>query len=205
MRAIATNNTTTRQRSGRRKNRLGLLIHVALVRTVAVIASGSSSSGVPSSLGDISSGSGDLAPDFSIPMYQGQDVVGGQEVSLSSLTGQKPIVLNFWAGLCPPCRAEMPDLQEFNEKFQDRTLLVGIDIGQFTGLGTQKDAQNLLDELGVTYPAGFTTEGNVIKDYQVLGMPTTIFIDAEGKIFNKWTGALNLSVLEEKTLEMLNQ
>ena len=205
MRAIATNNTTTRQRSGRRKTRLRLLIPLALVLTVAAIACGSSSSGGPSSFGDISSGSGDLAPDFSITMYQGQDVVGGQEVSLSSLTGQKPIVLNFWAGLCPPCRAEMPDLQEFNEKFQDRTLLVGIDIGQFTGLGTQKDAQDLLDELGVTYPAGFTTEGNVIKDYQVLGMPTTIFIDAEGKIFNKWTGALNLSVLEEKTLEMLNQ
>ncbi|MCI0802064.1 MAG: TlpA family protein disulfide reductase [Chloroflexi bacterium] len=182
-----------------------MLIPLALVLTVVAIACGSSSSGGPSSFGDISSGSGDLAPDFSITMYQGQDVVGGQEVSLSSLTGQKPIVLNFWAGLCPPCRAEMPDLQEFNEKFQDRTLLVGIDIGQFTGLGTQKDAQDLLDELGVTYPAGFTTEGNVIKDYQVLGMPTTIFIDAEGKIFNKWTGALNLSVLEEKTLEMLNQ
>lgn len=205
MRAIATNNTTTRQRSGRRKTRLRLLIPLALVLTVVAIACGSSSSGGPSSFGDISSGSGDLAPDFSITMYQGQDVVGGQEVSLSSLTGQKPIVLNFWAGLCPPCRAEMPDLQEFNEKFQDRTLLLGIDIGQFTGLGTQKDAQDLLDELGVTYPAGFTTEGNVIKDYQVLGMPTTIFIDAEGKIFNKWTGALNLSVLEEKTLEMLNQ
>ena len=205
MRAIATNNTTTRQRSGRRKTRLRLLIPLALVLTVVAIACGSSSSGGPSSFGDISSGSGDLAPNISITMYQGQDVVGGQEVSLSSLTGQKPIVLNFWAGLCPPCRAEMPDLQEFNEKFQDRTLLLGIDIGQFTGLGTQKDAQDLLDELGVTYPAGFTTEGNVIKDYQVLGMPTTIFIDAEGKIFNKWTGALNLSVLEEKTLEMLNQ
>lgn len=205
MRGIATNDPTTSQRSGRRKTRLRLLIPLALVLTVVAIACGSSSSGGPSSFGDISSGSGDLAPNISITMYQGQDVVGGQEVSLSSLTGQKPIVLNFWAGLCPPCRAEMPDLQEFNEKFQDRTLLLGIDIGQFTGLGTQKDAQDLLDELGVTYPAGFTTEGNVIKDYQVLGMPTTIFIDAEGKIFNKWTGALNLSVLEEKTLEMLNQ
>ena len=59
--------------------------------------------------------------------------------------------------------------------------------------------------LGVTYPTGFTTEGGVISDYKVLGMPTTVFIDAQGKIFNKWTGALNLDVLEEKTLEMLNQ
>ncbi|MCH8297928.1 MAG: TlpA family protein disulfide reductase [Chloroflexi bacterium] len=138
-------------------------------------------------------------------MYQGQDVVGGQEVNFSGLVGQKPIVLNFWAGLCPPCRAEMPDLQEFNEKFQDRALLLGIDIGQFTGLGSQEDAQDLLQELGVTYPTGFTTEGGIIRDYEVLGMPTTIFIDAQGQIFKKWTGALNREVLEEITLEMLNQ
>ena len=46
-------------------------------------------------------------------MFQGQDVVGGEKVTLSGLIGGRPIVLNFWAGLCPPCRAEMPDLQEF--------------------------------------------------------------------------------------------
>ncbi len=158
-----------------------------------------------SSTGSGSSGSVDPAPDFSITMYQGQDVVGGQEVNFSDLLGQKPIVLNFWAGLCPPCRAEMPDLQEFNDEFEDRALLLGIDIGQFTGLGNPEDAQKLLDELGVTYPAGFTTDGGIIRDYEVLGMPTTVFIDAQGKIFNKWTGALNREVLEEKTLEMLNQ
>jgi len=138
-------------------------------------------------------------------MFQGQDVVGGEEVSLHSLTGERPIVLNFWAGLCPPCRAEMPDLQEFNEKFKDRALLLGVDLGQFTGLGNQDDAKELLAELSVTYPAGFTSDSDVIRDYQVLGMPTTVFIGSNGEIFNKWTGALNSSVLEEKTLEMLSQ
>ena len=177
-----------------------------MVLTVAAIACGGSSSSSTSIVGDgASSSGGDRAPDFAITMFQGQAVVGGQEVTLHSLIGPKPIVLNFWAGLCPPCRAEMPDLQEFNEKFQDRALLLGIDLGQFTGLGNQKDAQELLDELEVTYPAGFTNDANVIQDYRVLGMPTTIFIDKDGNIFNKWTGALNGSILEEKTLEMLNQ
>ncbi len=83
--------------------------------------------------------------------------------------------------------------------------MLGIDLGQFTGLGNQKDAKDLLAELEVTYPAGFTSDDNVIQDYRVLGMPTTIFIDIDGNIFNKWTGALNGSVLEDKTLEMLNQ
>jgi thiol-disulfide isomerase/thioredoxin len=177
-----------------------------LVLAVAAIACGSSSSESGSSIvGDESSSSGDRAPDLVITMFQGEDVVGGQEVSLHSLFGEKPIVINFWAGLCPPCRAEMPDLQEFNQKFQDRTLLVGVDLGQFTGLGTEQDARNLLAELEVTYPAGSTSDPDVIRDYKVLGMPTTFFIDMDGKIFNKWTGALNGAVLEEKTLEMLAQ
>ena len=205
MRGISTSTHPAGQRSGRKKNQLRLLIPLAIVLAVAAIACGGSSSNSTSIVGDGASSPGDQAPNFSITMYQGQDVVGGEEVSLHSLFGDKPIVLNFWAGLCPPCRAEMPDLQEFNNKFEDRALLLGIDLGQFTGLGNQKDAKELLDELEVTYPAGFTTDGDVIQNYRVLGMPTTIFIDIDGNIFNKWTGALNGSILEEKTLEMLNQ
>ena len=207
MRGNSINKQPTGQKSGRKKNKLRLLIPLAIILTVAAIACGGNGSSSTSIVGDgeASSSSSDQAPNFSVTMYQGQDVVGGEEVSLHSLFGDKPIVLNFWAGLCPPCRAEMPDLQEFNEKFEDRALTLGIDLGQFTGLGNQKDAQELLDELEVTYPAGFTTDGDVIQDYRVLGMPTTIFIDIDGNIFNKWTGALNGSILEEKTLEMLTQ
>ena len=146
-----------------------------------------------------------MAPDFTVAMFQGQDVVGGDKVALSGLIGGRPIVLNFWAGLCPPCRAEMPDLQEFNEDFQDRALLLGVDLGQFTGLGNTDDAKKLLSDLAITYPAGFTSDSDVIRNYQVLGMPTTIFIDREGRIFNRWTGALNKNVLIEKTQEMLGQ
>ena len=184
-------NQPASQISASKRNKLRFLIPLALVLTAALIACGSNP--------------GDLAPDFSISMYQGQDVAGGQEINFRDLLGGRPIVLNFWAGLCPPCRAEMPDLQACNDKFEDRALLLGIDIGQFTGLGTPRDAQSLLDELGVTYPSGFTNDGNIIQDYKVLGMPTTVFIDAQGEIFNRWTGALNGEVLEEKTLEMLNQ
>ena len=152
-----------------------------------------------------STASGDLAPDLTVVMFQGQDVVGGEKVTLSGLIGGRPIVLNFWAGLCPPCRAEMPDLQEFNEDFQDRALLLGVDLGQFTGLGNTDDAKKLLSDLAITYPAGSTSDSDVIRNYRVLGMPTTIFIDREGRIFNRWTGALNKNVLIEKTQEMLGQ
>ena len=188
MRGNSTSDQPIGQQAGRKRSKLRFLIPLAIVLTVAAIACGGSSGGSTSIVGDGASGSGDQAPDFTITMFQGQDVVGGQEVTLQSLVGPMPIVLNFWAGLCPPCRAEMPDLQEFSEKFQDRALMLGIDLGQFTGLGSQEDAQDLLHDLGVTYPAGFTSDGDVIQDYRVLGMPTTIFIAIDANICNKWNG-----------------
>ncbi len=144
----------------------------------------------------------DLAPDFSFTLYQGESKLGSATLDLSSLQG-RPTVLNFWAGLCPPCRAELPDLQDFYDEFNDRVTLISVDLGQFTGLGTQEDAKSLLSELGITYPAGFTDDNNVVRQYQVLSMPTTVFINSQGEIFRKWGGALNRDVLTKVTTEML--
>ena len=134
----------------------------------------------------------------------GSSKVGGSESDLAQLRG-KPVVLNFWAGLCPPCRAEMPDLQIFYDKFKDRVTLIGIDLGRFTGLGNEQDARDLLQDLGVTYPAGFTNDSGVVKDFKILGMPTTFFIRADGTIFKKWSGALDEDTLAKQTNAMLGQ
>ena len=142
--------------------------------------------------------------DFTFTLYQGQERLGAESLNYSDLQG-KPVVLNFWAGLCPPCRAEMPDLQEFYDDYQDRVVLLGIDVGQFTSLGNRDDAQALLKALGVTYPAGFTEDAAIMRNFKVLGMPTTVFVDSEGEIFRSWTGALNLKTLSEITDEMLSQ
>ncbi len=119
MRVDTTDNQLSGQITVPKRNKLRFLIPLALVLTAALIACSSSADGGSSSTGsfndDSSSSSGDPAPNFSITMFQGQDVVGGQEINFHDLIGERPIVLNFWAGLCPPCRAEMPDLQEFHE------------------------------------------------------------------------------------------
>ena len=127
-------------------------------------------------------------------------------VELSDLIADgRPVVLNFWAGLCPPCRAEMPDLQLFYEEFKDKVTLIGIDVGQYLALGSERDARNLLNQLGITYPAGFTNEANVVRKYEVFGMPTTVFITPNGEVFNKWTGLLNRDILADISNEMLAQ
>ena len=83
----------------------------------------------------------ELDGDFEIAFYQGADTLGGDPVRFSELFGQgKPVVLNLWAGLCPICRTEMPELQAAYEKYGERVLFVGVDIGPFVGLGDEDDA-----------------------------------------------------------------
>lgn len=132
------------------------------------------------------------APDIEIVMYQGADEVGGSPVALSSLweRTQRPVVLNFWAGLCPPCRAEMPDFQRLYSERRGEVTLIGVDIGPFIGLGSREDGRALLREVGVTYPAGTTLDARTVRNYEILGMPTTVFITADGRIWRKHAGLL---------------
>ena len=141
--------------------------------------------------------------DFKIDLYQGQEELGAAKISLSDLRG-KPLVLNYWAGLCPPCRAEMPEFQEFRDEYAGRVTLVGVDLGQFLGLGSRENAQKLLAELGITYAAGFTDDANVVEAHRVLGLPTTLFIAADGTLHRKWDGVLNRAKLSEIADEMLD-
>ena len=149
-----------------------------------------------------SSGEGSSAPDFEFSLFQGANEIGFREGNLARLQG-RPLVLNFWAGLCPPCRAEMPQFQAFYEDFKDDIMLLGIDIGIFTGLGSRDDADALLRELGVTYPAGWTDDGSVPRKFGVTAMPTTVFITSDGVIFKKSVGAIDANFLAQATQDLL--
>jgi thiol-disulfide isomerase/thioredoxin len=138
----------------------------------------------------------ELPGDFGITVFQGEDLLGGQEVAFSKVLAQgKPVVLNLWAGLCPICRRELPDLQEAYVEYGDRVLVVGVDIGTFVRLGTKEDALALLDELEIMYPAGTTSDVSVVRDYQVLGTPTTLFIKPNGEVIQRWTGLMTKAQL----------
>ncbi len=140
----------------------------------------------------------ELLPDFEIDVYQGEDVLGGQSVGFSEVLAQgRPIVLNFWAGLCPICRAEMPSLEEAHNQYSDRVLILGVDIGPFVLLGDKEDGLSLLDELDITYPAGSTSDSNVIGDYKVLGTPTTLFITPDGEVVRRRHGIFTEGQLSE--------
>ena len=122
-------------------------------------------------------------------------MLGASELDLSELQG-RPLILNFWARFCTPCWSEMPELQAFYEEYGDRVQLVGVDVGQFTGLGSPKDASRLLDSLGVTYPAGYTDDATVVRNYGIRAMPTTVFISSEGSVRRAWSGSITREQLE---------
>jgi thiol-disulfide isomerase/thioredoxin len=132
------------------------------------------------------------APNFPITVYQGEEILGGKQITLARLweTG-KPVILNFWAGLCPPCRAELPDFQGlYDEVAKGKWTMIGIDIGPYVGLGSRDEGKALLRELKISFPAGTTFEEDAINVYQILGMPTTVFITSDGRIFKKHAGLL---------------
>ncbi len=144
-----------------------------------------------------------LAPDIAITLYQGQGELGGNHVALSQLWARQPVVLNFWAGLCPPCRAEMPDFQSAYDARGRRFILIGVDIGPFIGLGSQEDGRALLRDLRITYPAGTTSDGRTVRNYQVVGMPTTVFITPQGRIFKKYAGLLTRGQIDALINDLL--
>ncbi len=144
------------------------------------------------------------APDFQLTVYQGADVLGGEELRFSDVFRHgKPVVLNFWAGLCPPCRAEMPGFQEIYDESKDQFILLGLDIGPFIGLGSREDGRNLLRELNITYPTATTFEASVVTQYQIRGMPTTVFLTSNGEIFDTYTGLLDERAFQNKLQSLL--
>jgi len=143
---------------------------------------------------------------FDIDLYTGGDIFGSEALTFADIfTLGKPVVLNFWAGLCPPCRAEMPDFQDVYDEYGTRVVIIGVDIGPYVGLGDQEDARTVLRQLVITYPTGYTHDHRVISSYRVLAMPTTVFLRPDGEVVRTWRGALNRSKLVQLVEELLDK
>ena len=144
------------------------------------------------------------ASDFEFEVYQGEHIIGGPKVNFEEVLAiGKPTVLNFWAGNCPPCRAEMPDLQRNYEAFQEEVTFLGLDVGVYTGLGSRRSGLALIDELNVSYPAGEPPTRRPVNAYNVNAMPTTVFFDANGEVFRRWEGLISGAQLNAILQEMV--
>ena len=125
------------------------------------------------------------APDFTL------STLSGETISLAELRG-KPVVLNFWATWCDPCRREMPALQATADQYAGDVVILGLDQGEKAA--TVKD---FIEEFGLTYPVLMDEKFAVSDSYNVQGLPTTFFIDREGVIRHLWMGEMNRITLAE--------
>lgn len=98
----------------------------------------------------------------------------------------KPVVVNFWASWCPPCRQEAPVLERAWRRYRDRgVVILGVDIWD-----SEQDARGFLRELGVTYPNGPDLTGKIVVDYGLTGIPETIFVRPDGTMARRWVGPI---------------
>ena len=131
----------------------------------------------------------------------------GNTHSLSDYKG-KTIFLNFWATWCPPCRAEMPDIQKIYETYDtegdDALIVLGV---AGPGYGNEKSEEGIkefLDENGYTYPVLMDTTGELFSAYGIYSYPTTFMIDRDGNVFGYASGQLNEDMMKniiEQTME----
>jgi thiol-disulfide isomerase/thioredoxin len=127
----------------------------------------------------------------SAPAFEVENVRPGEApVSLVAARG-KPVVLNFWASWCVPCRREMPSSQAVHEATKERVTFIGMNNQDQRG-----PALRLLAETGVRYSSGYDPGGEVALAYDLYGMPTTLFISADGQLLERKTGGMSRDQLE---------
>ena len=126
-----------------------------------------------------------IAPDFTMLDME------GNEVTLASFFG-KPIVLNFWASWCGPCKMEMPEIQKFYDKYGQEIhfLLVSVD-------DSLDAAKSFISDSGYTFPVYFDTTSVGAYTYGASSIPLTFFIDAEGNLTAYYMGAMSESILQQ--------
>jgi cytochrome c biogenesis protein CcmG/thiol:disulfide interchange protein DsbE len=136
---------------------------------------------------------GYLAPAFTL------NNTVGDAVTLSEYRGQ-PVVVNFWASWCPPCRAEIPHFQDASIKYNGQATILGVDQGE-----PQPVVSDFGAALGVSYPLLLDTDNSVNREYGVSALPTTVFVGADGVIREVYTGIVNGAVLQDRIERLLSE
>jgi peroxiredoxin len=170
---------------------------LAAIAGLALIAA-SCSGGGPDGSGD-DAGTADpmvaeerVAPDFELPD------LSGDTVSLAATAGRVRLI-DFWATWCPPCRDEIPMLNELHHAYEGEGLTI-------LAISDEKAdvVREFAEEVGMDY-TNLIDPGEVSADYEVLGLPTAFLVDRDGRIVDYYMGPKSRKHLEAKIRELLDQ
>ncbi|MBQ6859785.1 MAG: TlpA family protein disulfide reductase, partial [Clostridia bacterium] len=133
-----------------------------------------------------------MAPDFKA--YDD----AGNPVSLRDMRG-KPVVVNFFASWCGPCKMEMPYFEECYLKYGEDVTFMMVNLCAF-GNDTKENGKAMVEAGGWTFPVYFDSDGDAAMKYAIRSMPTTIFVSAQGELKGRHTGVMDMATLE-KTIQ----
>ncbi|PYZ97791.1 alkyl hydroperoxide reductase [Alteribacter lacisalsi] len=134
---------------------------------------------------------GNMAPDFTL------ETLSGEKISLSDYRGEK-VMVNFWATWCPPCRAEMPDMEEIYSEMDVEILAVNL-------TETEPDishVQSFSEDFSLSFPILLDESIEVAGLYNIQPIPTSYFVDSEGKIHSASFGPMNHEMIRERFNQM---
>ncbi len=134
---------------------------------------------------------GNIAPDFELT------TLNGDTVKLSDYRGQR-VMVNFWATWCPPCRAEMPDMEKFHQN-KDITILA---INLTETESAKSDVTEFVEKFELTFPVLMDETVKVANQYQIQPIPSSFMIDSNGRIQYKALGAMNYELMVQEFEKM---
>lgn len=138
---------------------------------------------------------GNLAPDFTL------QTTSGESFTLSEFTAGDgtPVVLNFWATWCPPCRVEMPYFENASRRYDGRIAVLGVNQVESPDAVADYATKN-----GITYPLLLDSDMKVNNRFGVVNLPTTLFIDRNGVVREVLVGTINQGVLDDRIEQLLD-
>ena len=126
-------------------------------------------------------------------------LLDGGTVNLEQYEGDV-LLVNFWASWCPPCRAEMPNLQAYYDIHQND----GFELLMINSQESEATARSFIEASGFTFPVGLDPAGIITNSFGVTGLPVSIVFDREGEIVYRHSGYLDPSVLEANVTPLLD-
>ncbi len=119
------------------------------------------------------------------------DYIDGDTANLRDLQGT-PTVINFWASTCPPCLAEMPDLEQVSQDLSPEVQFLGVDVQD-----TEEDGRKMIERTGVTYPNARDPQAEIMSALGGTALPRTILVNSEGVIVESHNGAITAEDLTD--------
>jgi cytochrome c biogenesis protein CcmG/thiol:disulfide interchange protein DsbE len=169
-----------------------LMLAVSIVLGVRPLRSHQAKPAAPSH--DETAAAHPLAPDFSLTD------LSGRRLDLSAYRG-KLVLLNFWATWCSPCRIEIPQFIELQNKYRDKGLrIVGISLDE-----DDKPVRAFYRRLKMNYPVAIGDVALAERFGGILGLPVSFFIGCDGRLNSRHTGLADISVIEKDIVRLLHQ